>query len=64
MLMLSLAKAVHSKFIPDPRPTETKLKEEYLTCEVCKHTYDFGKYAPHQLPCGDTACLDCLRQFG
>jgi len=48
---------------PDPRPTETKLKDEYLTCVVCKHVFDFGKYAPHQLPCGDTACLDCLRQY-
>ena len=50
--------------LSDARAPEMRLKEEYLTCGVCGHAFDFSKYAPHQLPCGDTACLDCLRQFG
>eukprot|EP00116_Pleurobrachia_bachei_P004642 sb/3464904/ len=47
----------------DNRTVEIKLKEDWLTCGVCEHVFDFGKYAPHQLPCGDTCCLSCLRDF-
>jgi len=47
----------------DTRAPDVKLRDELLTCKVCKKNFNFGKRNPHMLPCGDVACQDCLRQF-
>lgn len=40
-----------------------KIKNKFLTCEVCSEEYDEGSHTPRLLPCLHTFCSECIVQL-